>query len=84
MTPISCSSTSFVLLAGGDVAAALLDGELHLEVDFVGEGGDHVILVEDGDRGVGLDEVGGDFARAGGGEAHGLGLIALELHDQVP
>jgi hypothetical protein len=41
-----------------------------------------VIPVEDGDRGVGLDEVSGDFARSRGGEAHGLGLVAIELHDE--
>jgi hypothetical protein len=33
--------------------------------------------------GVGLDEVGGDVARALGGEAHGLGFIALEADDEV-
>jgi hypothetical protein len=39
-----------VLLGGGDVAAALGDGEFHLEGDLVGEGADDEILVVDLDR----------------------------------
>ncbi len=72
-----------VLLGSGDIAAALGDGELHLEVHLVGEGGDDMALVEDRDRGVGLDEIRGDLARAGGGQTHGLGLVALERDDEV-
>jgi hypothetical protein len=44
---------------------------------------EHEILVEDRDGGVGLDEVGGDLARALAARRHGLGLVALEAHDQV-
>jgi hypothetical protein len=60
----------------------LLTHELGLEVDLLGEGGDHVLGIVDGDRGVGLDEVGGHFARPGGREAHGLGFVAVEADDQ--
>jgi hypothetical protein len=57
--------------------------QLHLEVDGVGERREDQVLVQDGDRGVGLDHVGRDLAGAAGRELHHLGLVALQLDDQV-
>ena len=43
------------MLGGRDVAAAVLDDHFHHERHVVGQRGEHVILVDDLDRFVGLD-----------------------------
>ena len=51
------------MLAGGHVAAAVLDDHLHHERHVVGQRGEHVVLVDDLDRFVGLDVGAGDRRR---------------------
>ena len=52
------------VLQGGDKTAALMDFEFEVEFVLVGEGGDHLVLVVDGDSGIADEIAGGDDARA--------------------
>ena len=74
-----------VLLRRGDIATALLDDELHIEVDLLGQRRKEAARVVDGDRGICLDEVTGHFTGTLGLQTHGLHgvFVALERDDHV-
>ena len=52
------------VLGRGDVAAAVLDDHFHHERHVVGQRGEHVVLVDDLDVGIGLDVGAGDQRRS--------------------
>ena len=71
------------LLGRGHVAAALLDGELDIEIDLVREGRDDLLRVDDFDGRVALDEFRSDVARTFGGETHGAWSFAIHRDDDA-
>ena len=79
MMPISWACD---LLRGGHVAAAVLDHHLQQERHVLGQGGDHVVAVDDLDLVVGLDV--GPRDRAAGVllDADHAGLLAVVLDHQ--
>ena len=71
-------------LVGGDVAAALLDVDLHLEGDVALERGERLLGIEDHEIVVGLEVAGLGDARAGHPEADEAAALPVELEDDPP
>ena len=68
---------------GGDIAAAMAQGDLHAQCSAHVQRGDVQFRVEDLHLGIALDVAGGDFARAGGFDEDGLGSLAVQLRQQI-
>ncbi len=57
--------------------------ELDVEVDLLGQRGQHQVLVVDGDGRIGFDQVTGHFAGPFRLQPHGLGLIGIQRDNDV-
>ncbi len=79
-----------LVLRGGDVATAPLDGQLHVQPALAVQGGQLQVGVVHGDTGRGLDVAGGDVAGALLAQVHADRLVVLgadgellDVHDQL-
>ena len=72
-----------LVAVAGHITSAVIEGQLHLELGIVHQGGDVLLGIEDLNVRVALDIAGSDLTGGGNIDGHGLLAFAVQLGDDA-